>query len=377
MPVLNLGIPKGAKGSTGDNGQNGDGPIAISALALATTAEANVLALDAVVVLQAGTIAGLTENVEGLNASVATVMSRTTGMYYGINGTNFSKGDIWISDGGNGGLSSAVTLSATSDNEFLRLIRCPTIICNSGTSSFVDIATNSLSSNGDIVSNTTVAGNDIVATNNISITNGVLDISRSVINKKLILYDQNSNNNNNFVGISTSTPSFGVNMDYHVGNDLGSHRFLYASVSGLASIPILDLNSTTTNLTTNSINLRASGNTSSYRDCGIDISNVSTSTADVGLMTIKGGIVELNSTKTNLTSNNINLRASGNTSIFRDCGIDVTSNSTTISDLGQLSIRGGIINIGNASNASVINLNGIVNYSGSNFKILGSFFSQW
>ncbi len=375
VPVLNLGIPKGAKGSKGDSGDGG--AVAESALVLATTAEANVLALDVVVSGQAGAIAGLTTNVGSLNTSVSTVMNRTTGMSYSFSGTNFSKGDVWISDGGNGGLSSAVTLSATTDNEFLRLIRCPTIICNSGTSSFVDIATDSLSSNGDIVSNTTVTGNNIVATNNISITNGVLDISRSAINKKLILYDQTSNNNNNFVGISTSTPSFGVNMDYHVGNDLGSHRFLYASVSGLSSIPILDLNSTTTNLTTNSINLRASGNTSTYRDCGIDISNVSTLASDLGLMTIKGGILELNSSKTNLTSSNINLRASGNASIFRDCGIDVTSSSTSISDLGQMSLRGGIINIGNASGASVINLNGIVNYSGANFNILGSFFSQW
>ncbi len=60
--------------------------------------------------------------------------------------------------------------------------------------------------------------------------------------------------------------------------------------------------------------------------------------------------------------------------LYRDAGIDVASVSTLSNDLGQLSIRGGVINIGNASQASVINLNGIVNMGSIS---LTNFVSQW
>ncbi len=140
-----------------------------------------------------------------------------------------------------------------------------------------------------------------------------------------------------------------------------------------------------TNLTTNSLNFRATGITSSNRDCGIDISNISSFNPDLGQMSIRGGILELisstttniTSTNTNITSSSLNLRANGNTSANRDCGIDISNISSLNSDLGQMSLRGGVINIGNASNASIVNINGIVNMSGANFNILNSFFSQW
>ncbi len=313
ISVLNLGIPRGPKGSKGDPGDGG--AVAESALVIATTAETNVLALYAVVATQAGTITALTGAVSGLSADVSaqqaqitTVLNRTSGMSYGFSGTNFSLGDVWISDGGSGGLSSAVTLSATTDNVFLRLIRAPQIICSTGTSSF-----NSL-----VTTYNVEAGADVVS------SSGKLILNRSAHGKKIVLYDNNTDNNYNYLGISTSSDSFHSYVNYNVGVDGGAHRFLYADTSS-STKPILTLDYQNTNITANSINLRASGNTSTNRDCGIDVSNI----------------------------------------------------SSFSSDLGQISIRGGVINIGNASNASVVNINGVVNMSGANFNIAGTFFSQW
>ncbi len=329
VPVLNLGIPKGAKGSTGDRGDGG--AVAETALALATADATNIAALDYIVSGHTAFLTGLSGDVSALNlsqaaqdASITILNNKTAGMgYVSMNETYFYAGNLNLRNAV--GAGNAVSLSQTGDNTFLRQILCPRIICNSGASSFDTVSSNQITSGGDVVANANVIGNNVSSTNNVSLTNGILDISRNAVNKKVILYDQNSNSNENFVGFSTSVPSFDVNLDYHIGNDLGSHRFMYANPSGLSSSTIL----------------------------------------------------EMNSTKTSLTTNSLNLRASGNTSVNRDCGIDITSLSSLSSDLGQMSLRGGVINIGNASNASVINLNGVINYSGSNFNILNSFFSQW
>jgi hypothetical protein len=80
-----------------------------------------------------------------------------------------------------------------------------------------------------------------------------------------------------------------------------------------------------------------------------------------------------------ITANNINLRASGNSNFFRDCGIDIQSiaPANVASDLGIMSIRAGVINIGNASQATIVNLNGKVNLTaGSTFAVAG-FIQQW
>ncbi len=79
---------------------------------------------------------------------------------------------------------------------------------------------------------------------------------------------------------------------------------------------------------------------------------------------------------TNLTTNSLNFRASGNVASARDCGIDVVSVNTTANDKGTMSLNASTINIGNSS--STVNITGTVNMSGANFYISsGSFFSQW
>ena len=60
----------------------------------------------------------------------------------------------------------------------------------------------------------------------------------------------------------------------------------------------------------------------------------------------------------------INLKSSLTGVQNRDCGIDCTPplvNFSGANDIGSLSIRGGIINIGNADQSSIINLNGYIN----------------
>ncbi len=123
--------------------------------------------------------------------------------------------------------------------------------------------------------------------------------------------------------MSTSSDSFHTYLNYNVGIDGGSHRFLYADTIGSAK-PILTLDYQYANLTTNSLNFRASGNAASARDCGIDIASV----------------------------------------------------NTTANDKGTMSLNAATINIGTST--STVNITGNVNMSGASFTISsGSFFAQW
>jgi hypothetical protein len=316
---------RGPKGNQGDPGPATDGPVAYSALALAGTANAAAVALGVVVSGQTTAITGLTETVAGLGTAVGTQGSeiailkaktvyQTAGISDGIPSTFFSSS---IKIPNYVGPGYAAIISTNSDNEFLRLIRTPQVIATGGTSSFDSIVT---SSNVDV-------GNELR-------TGSLCYVNRtSNGGQKLVLFDNdNPGSPYNYNGIALSCPDgFNVNNIYNVGLQSGfsgnpTHIFNYADT--LSSVkPCLRMDRLNHDITANSINLRASGNTASVRDAGIDV-----------------------------------------TAIVPPSGF---------SDLGILSIRGGIINIGNASSASIINFNGIINTTGNLKFGSQTYLSQW
>ena len=85
-------------------------------------------------------------------------------------------------------------------------------------------------------------------------------------------------------------------------------------------------------------------------------------------------------TTNNFGQSNINILASNAGIHTRDAGVDVSPpliNTSQLSDLGTMSLRAGIINIGNASQTSIINLNGIVNTTFNGSMNITGFINQF
>lgn len=317
--------PRGDRGPQGDQGPEGpagDGPVAYSALALATAADAAVIALGVTVSGLSGTVAGQGVNLAALNTSQASQNADILGLqtktsnqlgFAGI-ATQFS-GQLRVRDVNN--IEDAVMLSPDSNNVFKRAIRAPQILASgagTGTSSFDSI----------------IVENYLDVTD--YITGNYIELSPARDSgRKITMYNPSGGANpadNNQMSLLTN--GFDVSTQYNVGvqkgfSDPPAHIFTYA-----------DTNNTYKRMLLMDRNTHA------------------------------------------ITANNINLRASGNANFFRDAGIDIGQAPVSVAnDLGSLSIRAGVINIGNASNASIVNINGLVNMAGGNFNIANAFFQQW
>ena len=88
----------------------------------------------------------------------------------------------------------------------------------------------------------------------------------------------------------------------------------------------------------------------------------------------------INLTTDNIGQTNINMLSSGTGTYLRDAGVDVLTplvNTSQLSDMGTMSLRAGTINIGNASQTSIINLNGIVNVTLNGGMNLSGFINQF
>jgi hypothetical protein len=313
--------PRGYQGERGPEGPAGDGPVAYSALALATAADAAAAALAVVVSSQATAITGLTTNVTALNGSQATQNADILGLQaktsnqLGFAGiaTEFS-GQLRVRDVG--GVVNAVTLSPNDTNVFTRSIQCQSVNAVGSQSAFHSILCNS----GPVETTDFMFCNHIQTSP--SIDNGM----------KLLMYDPTGGaypaKRNS---IQLITDGFNVSTKYTVAKKEGfsdppAHIFTYAEDD-----------------------------------------------------TTEKRMLLMDKERHSITANNINLRAAGNSNFFRDCGIDIQSiaPANIASDLGIMSLRGGTINIGNASQLSIVNLNGIVNLTaGSQFQIAGRI-QQW
>jgi chaperonin cofactor prefoldin len=146
--------------------------------------------------------------------------------------------------------------------------------------------------------------------------------------KKLVMYDNNTGNNFEYLGMSVSTDGFNRFLNYNVDSVNAEHRFLYGNSSTTAK-QILSLNPTNTALTTNAIDLRAKDITSANRDAGITISNNSSLAADLGTLGLFAGVINV--------------------------GTQATPSIVNIGAIGSVVNIVGIVNIPNAQNFSMIN----------------------
>jgi hypothetical protein len=318
--------PQGPKGDKGNKGDNGDGPVAYAALALAGTAEATALAAAAAIVVTNGTVSAQGAAIGTLQGQVGTLQTQMT-----TANTNISlleqKTQLQSYDPINlrTEFTNDLQLNGTATYRGAQII-------TTGSGTFFNVNTTE-----DINAGTDVtAVGSITAGTDLTSTAGIAYINRATAAaKKIVLYDNGTGNNYEYLGMSTSTDGFNQFLNYNVNTAASEHRFIYGS-SPAAAKQILSLNPTTTALTTNTIDLRAK---------------------DVA------------------------------TSSPRDAGITITNNSSAFADLGTLGVYAGVINIGTqaafstvniGSLGSVVNIIGIVNIPNAvNFSMIGSFFQQF
>jgi len=321
--------PKGDKGSQGDQGpqgpkgekgDNGDGPIADAALALATTAQVTAAAAAAAIVVTNGTVAAQGAAITTLQGEVGTLQGQMT-----TANTNISlleqKTQLQSYD--------AFNLRTQFTND-LQLVGTGTYrgaqIITTGSGTFFNVnTTEDINAGTDITATTSItAGTDLISTAGIAYINRATAAA-----KKIVLYDNGTGNNFEYLGMSNSTDGFNQFLNYNVNSVNSEHRFLYGS-SPAAAKQILSLNPMNTALTTNSIDLRAKDiATSAPRDAGITISNNSSLAADLGTLGVYAGIINI--------------------------GTQAAPSVVNIGALGSVVNIIGIVNMPNAQNFSMIN----------------------
>lgn len=286
--------PKGAKGDTGD-----DGPIAVAALALATTAQATATAAAAAIVVTNGIVDAQGAAITTLQGEVTTLEEQMTTAE-----TNISlleqKTQLQSYDAANLRTQFVNDLQLTGTATY----RGAQII-TTGSGTFFNVnTTEDINAGTDLTATESItAGTDLTS------TAGIVYINRATAAaKRLVLYDNGTGNNYEYLGMSTSTDGFNQYLNYNVNSVNSEHRFLYGS-SAAAAKQILSLNPTNTALTTNSIDLRAKDiATSANRDAGITISNNSSLAADLGTLGVYAGVINIG---TQATPSTVNIGAVG------------------------------------------------------------------
>ncbi len=393
---------RGPKGDKGDTGDSGDGPVAYSALALATAADAAAIALGVTVAGLSSTVAGQGVTITGLVGSQATQDTAITNLQAktiyqsagldpgGMSETNFVSTLVlpnWTGPG------NAVRLTPHSENTFMRLIRCPQIIANTGgTSSFSSIVTSDY----------------LDVSGNITTTGAIYLNNKQNSGLKLILYDgvsgQPSGLPNNYNGISMAyenTSGFTniYNVALPTGFTLSSHNFTYSdTISSTRSL--LKFNRDEFNITNNAINFRDKANATSLIDAGINIT-----AAPGGSINNYQGTMAIEANRVDIAENNlgslVNINNNNNQITNIADGNDGFSNISNGNNCVDNLFNGNnnTINIANGNDNTItigtspnplsfttveigallgyVTINGIVNFSGNNFNFTSGFFTQW
>jgi hypothetical protein len=207
--------PQGAKGNKGDTGDAGDGPVAYAALALATTTAAGLSAYivtnNASQAAQDAIIATNTADIATDEARITTLEVKTQDQSWGtFTGTTFSRRvQVTNTDQITTPGTNAVYLGSAEASAFLY-----------GLSASAPIT----SSQGTSQMSSLVVNNTFEVTNDATITAGEMYITRTLLNnqKKLILYDNNTGNDYDYLGFWT--------MD-----GVGGRKFLNAEIDGNAN----------------------------------------------------------------------------------------------------------------------------------------------
>lgn len=347
--------PKGDTGPRGPKGEPGSGTVDDVARAIATGAASTAAAASATAYLALSESATVAAGLVTVQGELATVQGQVTALetsqaaqdveISSLQGktTNILSADPLVSTifGGNILLSNypsgiGTTISGRGESEFTFDIRAPRIICTTGTSSFDTLST------GDYAS----IGGDLNVSGRIYIS----QLGSAPLTK--IQTSGAAGADYNYTGISTQTDSYVKSQGYHVGWDDGfghypAHRFYHAT-SDSTKKEIFNLYQENATFKTSNINLFASDQPSSLRDASIIITKNSLPLAE------DGGSVALNAQSVNIATNHAS----------------AVVNIAT----GTLAIN--TVNIG-SSPLGVVNINGTVNMSGTNFSMVNSFFRQF
>jgi hypothetical protein len=250
LHTLAFGIPKGDKGDKGDTGNTGpqgpqgpqgpkgdagDGPIAIAALALATTANAGVIANTASIV--------------GLNASQAVQDAQIT-----TQGINISilqdkcQGFQYVNSVPNYGVIPSYEYScpiyiqrfiSTTSPPAVALYQNQASSFNYGITSSDLISTTDRfqSTSGQSSFSSVIVNADLEVGTTSSLIGSVFIGRSSDTQKKIVLYDNNTGNNYDFQGIYNTPNNFnfsnmnGGDYRFYFGNGLGTNRSVVKSIT--------------------------------------------------------------------------------------------------------------------------------------------------
>jgi hypothetical protein len=209
---------RGPKGDQGDTGPAGDGPVAYSALALATTADVAVVALGATVSTLGATVAG-----QGI-----TITDHTAQLYI-LN--NKCQGFQWVTDPiNNYGVIPSYEYSVPIYIQRMTSLAPPAIKLLQNQESYFHYG---------LISNDTIqAENEIISNNGLSRLNSlqlsdVLFIGRNEpIQKKIVLYDANTGSNYDYTGIWTQNSSTMNYFNFEIDGNTGS-AYRWYSGNGL------------------------------------------------------------------------------------------------------------------------------------------------
>jgi hypothetical protein len=235
--------PTGPTGDTGPAGPAGDGPVAYSALALATTTAAGLAAYittnNASQAAQDVIIATNTADIATDEARITTLEIKTQDQSWGtITGTTFSR-RVNITNTGASPGGTAIYLASSEPATFLY-----------GLSASNGISTTSTltSTAGTSQMSSLLVNNNFEVTNDAFITAGEMYITRTLLasQKKLVLYDNNTDNDYDYLGLwtdsgATSRKFFNFEID---GNANSAFQWYYGDGLGLSRTLAKSLNKT-------------------------------------------------------------------------------------------------------------------------------------
>jgi len=233
--------PKGDKGNTGDQGPQGpagDGPIAVSALALASATSvaltAYTISNNAEQAVQNATLATHTADIATDEARITALEVITDDMSWGtFTGTTFSR-QVHITN------IDPITTPG-SDAVYLNASGASTFLYGLSASNAISTTSTITSTAGTSQMSSLLVNNNMEITNDTFITAGELYLTRTLLNnqKKLVLYDNATGNDYDYLGFwtmdgATGRKFFNTEIDgnansafqWYYGNDLGSARTL-------------------------------------------------------------------------------------------------------------------------------------------------------
>jgi microcystin-dependent protein len=194
--------PQGPQGPQGPAGAAGDGPVAYSALALATATAAGlagyIVSNNASQAAQDVIIAANTADIATDEARITSLEVKTTDMTWGIATRTTFGGRVQITNTGAAPGSTAVYLGSSDASTFLYGLSASNAI--STTSTFT-------STSGTSQLSSLLVNNNFEVANDATITAGELYITRTLLpsQKKLVLYDNNTGNDYDYLGFWTDS----------------------------------------------------------------------------------------------------------------------------------------------------------------------------